>query len=142
MNPSSTRDEQSDSPPGNNNNRLSFLLVAMSGDPFNMGSTCVLNGDATSTTGFQRPLFIGRNTIRGPKTVQLDLRYNRSFPIRERMRAEFFGEFTNLLNRTNVTNLNANATVDTLGNITTPASLAWTAALDQRLMQFGFRFVF
>jgi hypothetical protein len=125
-----------------NNNQISFFLLAMSGDVFNLGSNRILNGDNTSGTAFQRPLFIGRNTIRGPETVQLDLRYTRQFPIRERMRAEFFGEFTNLFNRTNVTGIASNATVDAAGVITTPASLAWTAALDQRLMQLGFRFVF
>jgi hypothetical protein len=125
-----------------NNQRLSLFFLAMGGDVFNMGSNRVLNGDATSTSGFQRPLYVGRNTIRGPKTVQLDLRYSRLFPIREAMKAEFYGEFTNLFNRTNVTGVNSNATVDTAGNITTPASLAWNAALDQRLMQFGLRFVF
>lgn len=125
-----------------NNNQVSFFFLAMSGDVFNIGSNRILNGDNTSGTAFQRPLFIGRNTLRGPQTVQLDLRYTRQFPIRERMRAEFFGEFTNLFNRTNVTGIASNASVDAAGVITTPPSLAWTAALDQRLMQFGFRFVF
>jgi hypothetical protein len=47
-----------------NHNRLSFSIVASSGDLFNMGSTRVLNGDSTEGSAFQRPLFVGRNTIR------------------------------------------------------------------------------
>ncbi len=125
-----------------NNNRLSFFFLAMSGDIFNVGSNRILNGDNTAGTAFQRPLFIGRNTYRGPNTQQLDLRYSRIFPIRERMRAEFFGEFTNLFNRTNVTNVASNASVDLAGAIVSQPSFAWTGALDQRLMQLGLRFVF
>lgn len=124
------------------NNRVSAFFLAMHGDLFNIGSNRVLNGDATSATAFQRPLFIGRNTYRGPRTEQLDLRYSRTFPIKERYRAEFFGEFTNLFNRTNVTGVASNATVDAVGAITAMPSFAWTAALDQRLMQLGLRFVF
>lgn len=124
------------------NNNIALFFLAMSGDVFNMGSNRVLNGDASATTAFQRPLFIGRNTLRGPKTVSLDLRYTRSFPVNERWKPEFFAEFTNLFNRTNVTGLNANATVDAAGAITTPPSLAWTGALDQRLLQFGLRLSF
>jgi len=124
------------------NNRLAIFFLAMHGDLFNIGSNRVLNGDATSTTAFQRPLFIGRNTFRGPRTEQLDLRYSRKIPIRERYRAKFFGEFTNLFNRTNVTGVASNATADPAGAITAPPSFAWTAALDQRLMQLGLRFVF
>ncbi|MBZ2183382.1 MAG: hypothetical protein K7J46_01640 [Bryobacter sp.] len=47
-----------------------------------------------------------------------------------------------MLNRTNVTGVASNATVDGAGVITTMPSFAWTAALDQRLMQLGLRFVF
>ncbi|MFN9429159.1 MAG: TonB-dependent receptor domain-containing protein [Acidobacteriota bacterium] len=68
-------------------NRVAIFFLAMHGDLFNIGSNRVLNGDATSTTAFQRPLFIGRNTFRGPRTEQLDLRYSRKISIRERYRA-------------------------------------------------------
>jgi hypothetical protein len=47
-----------------------------------------------------------------------------------------------VFNRTNVTGLNSNATVDLNGFITAPPSMAWTAALDQRLIQLGLRFSF
>jgi hypothetical protein len=42
----------------------------------------------------------------------------------------------------NVTGVNTIATVDAQGNILTPPNYAYTAALDQRLIQLGFRFTF
>jgi hypothetical protein len=125
-----------------NNNRLSLSLIGMSGDIFNIGSNRVLNGDPTAVAAMQRPLFIGRNTLRGPRTVQLDARYARLFPIKEKQTIEFFAETTNLFNRTNVTNLVSNATVDVRGFITAQPTQQWTAALDQRLVQFGINFRF
>ena len=122
-------------------NRISLVLNIQSGENFNMGSNRNLNGDQTGN-GFQRPLFIGRNTIMAPATYELNMRYARIFPIGERWKPEFFFESTNLLNHTNVTGLNSTATVDATGAITAPASLAWTSALDQRLIQFGIRVSF
>ena len=122
-------------------NRIAMVLNMQSGENFNMGSNRNLNGDPTGNA-FQRPLFIGRNTIMAPATYELNVRYSRMFPIGERWKPEFFFESTNLLNHTNVTGLNSTATVDATGAITAPASLAWTSALDQRLIQFGLRLSF
>jgi hypothetical protein len=125
-----------------NNNRLALTANIQSGEIFNMGSNRILNGDPSTPSTFQRPLFIGRNTLRAPRTVEINARYSRLFPIHERINAEFFAESTNILNRTNVTGMNVTATVDTLGRILTYPSLAWTSALDQRLLQFGVKFNF
>lgn len=124
------------------NNRLGFTLTAISGDVFNIGSNQILNGDQSTAATFQRPLFIGRNTYRGPKTVGLDLRYTRVIPIKERFRAEFIAEGTNVFNKTNVTGVNTTATVNAAGVILTQPSYAWTGAIDQRLIQLGLRFAF
>lgn len=124
------------------NNRLGFTTTAISGDVFNIGSNRVLNNDQATDVAFQRPLFIGRNTYRDPATYQLDVRYSRIFPIRERMRTEFFAESTNLLNRTNVTGVNTAAMVDAAGLITAQPKFAWTSAIDQRLIQLGLKFSF
>lgn len=124
------------------NNRLGFTLTAISGDVFNIGSNQILNGDQSTAATFQRPLFIGRNTYRGPKTVGLDLRYTRVIPIKERFRAEFIAEGTNVFNKTNVTGVNTTATVNAAGVILTQPNYAWTSAIDQRLIQLGFRFAF
>ena len=125
-----------------NHNQLSFTLIASSGDVFNMGSNRNLNGDTTISNSLQRPLYVGRNTIRGQNIYQLDLRYSRIFPVRERYKPEFFAEFNNIFNHTNVTNLNSTASVDTLGNIISQPTRLTTAALDPRLMQLGFRLTF
>ena len=125
-----------------NNNRLSFIFTALNGDIFNVGSNRVLNGDQSIPSSLQRPLFVGRNTVRGPNVFEMNLRYSRLFPIGERVKAEFLGEFTNLLNHSNYTGINTTATVDALGNVLTSPSLARTAALDPRLMQLGFRVSF
>ena len=125
-----------------NGNRFAVIATIQSGDVFNMGSNRVLNGDPSTASTFQRPLFIGRNTLRAPRTSEFDVRYTRLFPVGERMKLEFIAESTNIFNRTNVVGLNSTATVDAAGNIVAWPSLAWTAALDQRLVQLGFKFSF
>ncbi len=125
-----------------NNNRLAVLANIQSGEVINIGSNMVLNGDAQTTAPFQRPFAIGRNTLRVPRTSEFNARYSRLFPVRESMRFEFFAETTNVFNRTNVTGLNSTASVNNLGIITTNPSLAWTSALDQRLIQLGLKFNF
>lgn len=122
-----------------NHNRLSLVFVARSGDPFNETTSTVLNGDPTA---LQRPLYIGRNTIRGPAVYNLDLRYSRIFPIHERWKPEFFAESSNLFNHSNVTGLNTIATVNAAGVIITPPTFLQTAAGDPRLMQLGLKLSF
>ena len=90
----------------------------------------------------QRPLYIGRNTVRGPKIGYLDLRYSRIFPIWERVKLEFLAEGINVLNHTNVTGVNTTATVDTAGAITALPTFRATAALESRQFQLGFRLTF
>lgn len=124
------------------NNQLGATATAISGDVFNIGSNLVLNNDQSTGGAFQRPLFIGRNTYRGPATYQLDVRFSRIIPIKEKMRGEFYLESTNLLNHTNVTGVVTTATVNAQGVITAPPTYAWNAAIDQRLIQLGFKFNF
>lgn len=122
-----------------NNNQLSFILMARSGDVFNIGSNRVLNGDTNVPAAQQRPLYIGRNTVRGPSIAQLDMRYARSLYSRDAFKVDFLAEFINLFNHTNITGVNTTATVDTAGVITAQPNLLPTAALDARQIQFGFR---
>jgi hypothetical protein len=125
-----------------NGNRIAVIATIQSGDVFNMGSNRVLNGDPSTSSAFQRPLFIGRNTLRAPRTSEFNVRYARLVPLGERMKLEFIAESTNVFNRSNVVGLNSTAAVDPAGNIIASPSLDWTAALDQRLLQLGFRFSF
>ena len=113
-----------------------------SGDVFNMGSNLVLNGDPSTPSAFQRPLFVGRNTIRGPMISEFNIRYIRVFPISERFRLEFIAESTNVFNHTNVVGLNSTATVNSTGAILALPPLAATSALDQRLLQVGIKLGF
>jgi hypothetical protein len=123
-----------------NHNRLAFSIVAATGDVFNEGSNRVLNGDNATGSAYQRPLFVGRDTIRAPGQFEMNVRYSRLFPIKERTNAEFIVESTNITNRLNVIGLNSTASVDAAGNVLTPPSLAPTSSRDQRLLQLGFRF--
>jgi Carboxypeptidase regulatory-like domain/TonB dependent receptor len=125
-----------------NHNQIGFQFVARSGDLFNVGSNRALNGDTTIANGNQRPLYLGRNTVRGPGVYQLDFKYSRVFPIGERYKPEFFAEWWDMLNHSNITGLNTTATVDAAGNITAPPTYLATAALDNRLLQFGFKLRF
>ncbi|MBZ5727149.1 MAG: TonB-dependent receptor [Acidobacteriia bacterium] len=125
-----------------NHNRLSIGLVAASGDLFNIGSNQILNGDPTEGTAFQRPLFIGRNTVRAPAVFELNARYSRLFQVGEKRSFEFLAESTNLTNTLNVISLNTTAKVDATGAILTPSPNAATGGRDQRLIQMGLRFNF
>jgi len=125
-----------------NHNQLAITLQAASGDLFNIGSNRVLNGDASEPAAFQRPLYVGRNTLRAPAVFELNARYSRFFPITEHYNVEFLAESTNITNTLNVTSVISTAQVDTAGNILVPASGAATGARDQRLIQMGVRFNF
>jgi hypothetical protein len=125
-----------------NGNLLSITLQAASGDLFNIGSNRQLNQDPSEPAAFQRPLFIGRNTLRGPSVLELNARYSRFFPITERFRAEFFAETTNLTNTLNAISLNSTAQVAISGAVIAPAPGVVIGARDQRLIQFGFHLAF
>jgi hypothetical protein len=121
-----------------NNNELALLGNFSSGDQQNITANRNLNNDTKATT---RPLFVGRDTVRGPNVYQFDARYTRTFlAIKERIRPKFIAEFNNVFNRENITSLNTTATVDANGLITAAPSLAPTSTvLEKRIVQFGLR---
>jgi outer membrane receptor protein involved in Fe transport len=84
--------------------KVSSLFTAQTGRRFNVfaGLDANLDGNPLS----DRPGNLGRNTLVGPSFVSLDLRVARELPLTERVRAEFSGDFFNVFNRTNVTDLN------------------------------------
>ena len=129
-----------------NHNQLGFTFIARSGDIFSEGSNVNLNNDPTIPAILQRPLFIGRDTIRGPKVIQMDVRYSRIFPVGERWKPEFFAEAWNVFNHSNVsgsgTGQNTTATVDSTGKIIAPPTFLQINALDPRLLQLGFKLSF
>ena len=125
-----------------NLNRFSISMVAASGEVFNIGSNRILNGDSSEAAANQRPLFVGRNTVRAPLVFEFNARYSRLLPLSEHKSFEFIAESTNITNTLNVTNLNTAALVDAAGNIVVPPPNAATAARDQRLIQLSVRFTF
>jgi hypothetical protein len=123
-----------------NNNELTILANLSSGDEQNITTGTLLNGDPIGTS-VQRPLYIGRNAVRGPNVYQVDMRYTRTlFTIHERFRTKFLAEANNVFNTRNVTSLNVNATVNSQGIITKPPSLVGVSSvLEGRLIQLGIR---
>jgi len=96
-----------------NDNEFAMLTNIASGDQQNVTANANLNGDSL-VTSITRPLNIGRNIVRGPKIVQFDLRYTRTlFTLKERFRAQFLAEATNIFNRKNITALNTVVPVTT-----------------------------
>jgi Carboxypeptidase regulatory-like domain/TonB dependent receptor len=137
------------------NNQFVTTWNFLSGQPQTLFSNQVLNND-TTTSAVTRPLFVGRNSLRGPSIYQVDLRYTRGLGTWfEYIKPQLFVEANNLFNKhSNVTTLNTTAQVvplpsagspigSTVGEITTPAPLTYSSTLLQaRILQFGARFQF
>ena len=124
------------------NNLFAFLGDVESGDEQTITTSTHLNGDSTSTS---RPLYIGRNTVRAPSVYQFDLRYTRTLAnLWNRVQPSIFIESNNLANHVNVVTVNAVATTNSAGVITTQPTFAPTGAspLEARILQFGARFNF
>jgi outer membrane receptor protein involved in Fe transport len=86
------------------NFKLSSLLTAQSGRRFNIFAGSDANADGNPLS--DRPDNLGRNTLEGPGFASFDLRVAREIRFNERVSAEFSGDFFNLLNRVNITDLN------------------------------------
>jgi hypothetical protein len=133
-----------------NNNQLALLGNISSGDAQNIVANRLLNGDAKAgsgsvsgsgaSTAATRPLFVGRNTVRGPNIVQIDARYTRSFPVWEHLRPSFIAEANNILNHPNITALNTVVPVDANGFATLPSHFnPLSTVLEGRIIQLGVR---
>ena len=128
-----------------NNNQLTGLLVAQSGDEQNITANTVLNGDTLAGSGSgaaTRPAFIGRNTARTPNVYQLDLRYSRTFfKLWERFQPSFFAEANNVFNHPNITTINTTATVNAATGLITaqPTFAPVSSLLEGRIIQLGVR---
>jgi hypothetical protein len=121
-----------------NNNQLTLLANISSGDQQNIAANKVLNGDTKATS---RPLFIGRNTVRGPNIYQIDGRYTRSFfTLKERLKPSFMLEANNIFNHPNITSLNTTVPVNAIGVATLPSRFApVSTVLEGRIIQMGVR---
>jgi carboxypeptidase family protein/TonB-dependent receptor-like protein len=132
-----------------NNNQFGVIARFNSGFRFNVRGNRDLNSDGVPTN--DRPLFIGRNTATSGPVKQIDLRYSRFIPVRESMRVEVIGEFTNIFNIVNVSGVNQAVMVDAAGNpiltgtnilTTSNEKLIATGGFPQRIFQLGFKFHF
>jgi hypothetical protein len=96
--------------------------------------------------------FFGRNTLQYPRTIEIDLRAQKSFKFYERYNLELFGEAFNLANHENVTGVNstgyaisAPATPAGAGTLTYQANFGTTSsantnyAYGPRVIQVGAR---
>jgi hypothetical protein len=120
-----------------------------SGQPFNLlvGGTD-LNSDRHNTT--DRPPYAGRNTGRGPAFQTFDMRLQRGFAVKERLRLDLMFEAFNLFNKLNYQSVNntVGATFTAPFNVTgrndrRPTDpLGFTSAFDSRRLQLGFRLTF
>jgi hypothetical protein len=121
-----------------NNNQITFLANVSSGDQQNITANRNLTNDSKVTA--TRPLFIGRNTLRGPNIYQFDARYTRTFFNWEHFKPKFLAEFNNIFNAKNITSLNAVVPVDSLGVATLPTQFPrLSTVLEGRIVQFGVR---
>lgn len=122
-----------------NNNQLAILAVLSSGDQQNIIANRLLNGDA-KVSGVNRPLFIGRNTVRGPNIYQVDARYTRTFFTWEHLQPKFIAEANNIFNHPNITALNTTVAVDSLGVAQLPTHFnPLSTVLEGRILQLGVR---
>jgi hypothetical protein len=136
-----------------NGNQLESTWNFMSGQPQNEVANTILNND-TTTSGYTRPLFVGRDTLRGPGIYQVDLRYTRSLGTYfDRVQPQLFAESNNLFNRhSNVTTLNETTQVLGLTNggptsatgsvVTPPPGTFESTLMDARILEFGARINF
>ncbi len=128
-----------------NDNQLGFIATANTGESFNIVSTSDLNNDGVGAGNSDRPLFIGRNTGRTPRQLNVDMRYSRFVTITERYNVEVFGEFINLFNIKSIFQVNGAVATNAAGNLLAPLPDFTTrnpSALDSRLFQLGIKFNF
>jgi hypothetical protein len=127
-----------------NNNQFGFALLFASGIPVNVRSNRELNNDST---GSDRPLDVGRNSLNLPARYNVDFRYARKFPVRSTVDLQFTVEVKNLFNTEQTSGVNATVTTDALG---APAAaipskgedFPATGGYEQRQVQLGFRITF
>jgi hypothetical protein len=84
--------------------RVSSLVSLESGRPFNIYVGRDANGDGNPNS--DRPSNIGRNIYEGPGYASVDLRVSREFAMTTTLRLEMLVDFFNVLNRTNVKDIN------------------------------------
>ena len=114
-----------------------LVLSVISGSPFNITTGFDDNSD---TVANDRPAGVTRNTGRGPRTVQLDLRFAKTFniaPLRSGNKRDSFDLIVDVFNATNRTNVS-----NTVGVLSSPFFGRGNSAATARTAQFGVRYRF
>jgi hypothetical protein len=131
-----------------NGTGIQYLLPASSTN-FPLAPTGPLFAGSGATRTLVLPASIGnlgRNTVRTPGELDLDLAVGRDFPIRERLRLKLRGEAFNILNHANfqTPNVSLNTTANTSGQaiFNSPAFGLITAARAARFLQLVARIEF
>ena len=123
--------------------QLSTISQVQSGRPYNAGVSGDENNDGNTSN--DRPPYVGRNTITGPKFMTADLRFTRDIQIREQVRLRLIFEGFNITNRANYTSINTtqyNFNAATRAFTTNSAFLSRTATGDARILQLAAKFTF
>src|SRR5262245_56804373 len=120
--------------------KLSSLVSVESGRPFNISTGFDSNGDGNPFS--DRPGFLGRNTLIGPRYASVDLRLARVIKFTERLSSEWSLDFFNLFNRVNIRDLNtvygsASLAVAPIASFNTPRDV-----FNPRQLQFGVKLKF
>ena len=103
------------------------------------------DGTFFDTTAFSRPTGarfgnVGRNTVRGPGTVNTDLSLYRTFRVKEKLDIQFRAESFNLSNTPHFSNPNGNANSSNFGRILSTSSSSGMGR--SREFRFGLRLGF
>lgn len=131
-----------------NNNQYGFTLLAGSGETFPITTNFDLNGDGISN---DLPVGIERNAGRALKSLNIDFRYSRIFPLTERFRLEFVAEATNIFNINSTVSFtnstlvanNINAVVDPFtGRVRGSFPAFVPVGQESRQGQLGVKFIF
>lgn len=112
--------------------RLAIIGTAESPAFYTVFAGMDVNHDGNANT--DRAGLLGRDTYRGGRLVNFDLRLARTFPIRERLHAEVMAEAFNVLNSLNVTDIN---TVYGSGALTGPVPARFGQPVAAPLAAFG-----
>jgi hypothetical protein len=129
-------------------NQVGILMQFNSGLPINVRGNRDLNLDGVAN---DRPIGVGRNSVYLPARYNVDLRFSRFIPLGAARRVEVLGEWKNVFNTEQVSNVNQSFVVDAAGNPTVPLLTTGdqfrdagrvTGGYEQRAFQLGFKFYF
>jgi hypothetical protein len=118
-----------------NNFTVSTMTYIHSGSPINIYAGSDLNGDTQLN---DRPLFTGRNSLRGSNLYEEDMRLAYQIPIERRFNLKLYSEAENLFNHPNLAcDAGSGCTGAVNHNITSSAFLHPTSDRNPRGFNFG-----